>query len=273
MPLVKLLGEKLLAAGGKTVATKEALHGASAVGLYFSASWCPPCRGFTPQLIESYEKFLYPKGFRCVLISGDRDAASFNEYFAKMPWLALPYEDRQRQAELSAMMEVQTIPTLALVDQQGRTITTEARNTVVEDPEGKNYPWPAPLVRDLALGNPGSLNKVPSVVVICDSADATAQAKVFSDLEGLAGSWTAAKSAAGAYGYFTSTGGELTERLRELCKLPNDGVPRLLLLDIPDNGGFYKGAEGAAALELNSVKELLQAYEAGSLKRQQLEAP
>merc|ERR1712130_667492 len=28
------------------------------VGIYFSAHWCPPCRGFTPVLAESYNAYL-----------------------------------------------------------------------------------------------------------------------------------------------------------------------------------------------------------------------
>merc|ERR1719369_1391760 len=104
MALVKLLGESLLSGGQHTisVATKDALKGASAVGLYFSASWCPPCRGFTPQLVDSFNGALSQKGFRCVLISRDRDQGSFSSYFASMPWLALPYEDSDRNEALGS---------------------------------------------------------------------------------------------------------------------------------------------------------------------------
>ena len=33
----------------------EALEGKKFVGFYFSAHWCPPCRGFTPVLKDFYE--------------------------------------------------------------------------------------------------------------------------------------------------------------------------------------------------------------------------
>ena len=32
----------------------SALADKQVVGLYFSAHWCPPCRGFTPKLAEVY---------------------------------------------------------------------------------------------------------------------------------------------------------------------------------------------------------------------------
>ncbi len=88
------------------------------VALYFSAHWCPyldynqtnknklqfmnmkliliksrPCRAFTPQLAEEYNK-LKDKPFVIVFISSDRDEQSFHEYHGSMPWLAVPFSDR-----------------------------------------------------------------------------------------------------------------------------------------------------------------------------------
>ena len=42
----------LLDAKGTEV-SKEALAGKT-IGIYFSASWCQPCKKFTPQLVEAY---------------------------------------------------------------------------------------------------------------------------------------------------------------------------------------------------------------------------
>ena len=44
------------ASGFLSVELKEALKGVETVGIYFSASWCPPCKTFTPKLIEFYNK-------------------------------------------------------------------------------------------------------------------------------------------------------------------------------------------------------------------------
>lgn len=269
MPLVRLLGEKLLGPSGP-ICTKEALRGASAVGLYFSASWCPPCRGFTPTLIDSYNKSLESKGFRCVLVSSDRGEEAFNEYFAKMPWLALPYSDRTRQQELSQQFKVQSIPTLALVDSEGKTITNGARNSVVEDPEGSNFPWRPPLVRDLAHSDPGRINEVPSIVCLCESADAAQQRQAFEDLLSVAQEWIPTRGAEKSYAYFVGSSGDLSAKVRSLCGLPASDAPQLVLVDVPDNGGFYLGARGNDALDKASMRKFLEDYEANTLERKQL---
>lgn len=270
MPLAKLFGERLLGAAGKELKTVEALRGASAIGLYFSASWCPPCRQFTPQLIESYTKHLQPKGFQCVLVSSDHDEAAFSEYHSKMPWLALPYEDRSRKEALSAQFGVRTIPTLALVDPEGKTITTEARDAVVQDPEGKDFPWTPPAVRDLAHGIVGRMNELPSVVLLCEAADEAFHQKALADLTSLAAEWAPTRGPNKEYAYFVGTGGPLSERIRQVSGLERHGEPQLLILDIPDQGAVYKGPGGSDALKEGAVGELLKDWEALRLERGQL---
>merc|ERR1712100_555110 len=71
-----LFGSKLLSASGE-VSTTEALSGKKAIALYFSAHWCPPCRGFTPQFAKWYEDDLKGKGLEVVFVSSDQDEASF----------------------------------------------------------------------------------------------------------------------------------------------------------------------------------------------------
>jgi len=269
MPLVRLLGEKLLTSTG-LVSTREALKGASAVGLYFSASWCPPCRGFTPDFVQSYTNRLEAKGLRCVLVSSDQSEEAFKEYFAKMPWLALPYSERQLKEELSAKFGVKSIPSLALVDLEGNTITTEARDAVVRDPEGQDFPWRPPLVRDLAQGSPGKINESPTLLCLCESIDATQQQKAFQEILSVAQTWQPSPELRKTFAFFTGSGGGLSTQVRALCGLQSSEVPRLVILDIPDNGGFYLGPEGQNAVEEDSMRKFLQDYEAGVLERRQL---
>ena len=44
-----LLGKKVQGKEGE-VSTADWVKPGKVVGLYFSAHWCPPCRGFTPKL-------------------------------------------------------------------------------------------------------------------------------------------------------------------------------------------------------------------------------
>merc|ERR1719182_237505 len=110
-----LLGTALLGKDGN-VNTTEALAGKKATALYFSAHWCPPCRGFTPKLAEWYKSDLKNKGLDVVFVSSDRDEAAFKEYFAEQPWHALEYSDRKAKETLSNSLGIQGIPSLVILD-------------------------------------------------------------------------------------------------------------------------------------------------------------
>ncbi|XWS63664.1 hypothetical protein CRYUN_Cryun06bG0120700 [Craigia yunnanensis] len=97
----------------------ESLKGKK-LGLYFSASWCGPCRIFTPKLVEVYSE-LSPKGdFEIIFVSGDKDEESFNGYFSKMPWLAIPFSDSETRRRLKELFKVMGIPHLVLLDEIGK---------------------------------------------------------------------------------------------------------------------------------------------------------
>lgn len=148
--ITALLGEEVIKSGDEKVKVSTFSGNERVVGLYFSAHWCPPCRHFTPELAKWYKTFRETeKGSKLELIfvSSDRDKGSFDEYFKEMPWLALPYEDRERKEKLSSKFKVQGIPTLVFLDgETGALITSEGRSKVTTDPKGENFPWhPIPL--------------------------------------------------------------------------------------------------------------------------------
>merc|ERR1712003_145397 len=89
-----------------------------AIGIYFSAHWCPPCRSFTPKLAEFYNNGL-KDNMEIIFVSSDRDEESFNDYFKEMPWLALPYQQRQAKQELSDACGVEGIPSFAVINPDG----------------------------------------------------------------------------------------------------------------------------------------------------------
>lgn len=89
------------------------------VGLYFSAHWCPPCRSFTPELSEFYNKVNESeKRFEVIFISSDSSETEFNEYFAEMPWKALKFEQENRE-QIKNDHGVSGIPTLVIYRNTG----------------------------------------------------------------------------------------------------------------------------------------------------------
>ena len=97
-----LLGPQLLSRRVSTNTT-TALKTSRLVGLYFSAHWCPPCRQFTPMLIELYSHLKEENpmhGLEIVFVSSDRDRPSFNGYYASMPWLSVPFQTREQELKM-----------------------------------------------------------------------------------------------------------------------------------------------------------------------------
>lgn len=144
----ELLGPVLLQKDNE-ISTKDALRD-KVVCLYFSAHWCPPCRGFTPDLAKFYTHMKsQEKNIEIVFISSDNDEAGFKEYFADMPWLALPYSERDRKGSLSSKFKVGGIPTLVVIGEDGKVITKNGRSEVDNDPEGAKFPWIPPPISDV----------------------------------------------------------------------------------------------------------------------------
>lgn len=150
------------AAGGATtsVDAADALAGADYVAIYFSAHWCPPCRGFTPRLSAWYKDNAEKCKVKLVFASSDRSEKDFLGYFNEMSWdLALPLNDR-RVATLSGLFKVEGIPTLVVVDKDGKVVTTDAREGVIAEPDG--FPWRSKTPRDLLAEAKGFTDKSSS---------------------------------------------------------------------------------------------------------------
>lgn len=115
------------------------------VALYFSARWCPPCQGFTPVLSEFYQKAKAAgKDWEVIFCSSDRDQSAFDGYFGKMPWSALPFEQRRLKAKLSEKFGVRGIPALILLDQSGQLYNENGRGVVSKSMD--DFPWYPPTL-------------------------------------------------------------------------------------------------------------------------------
>lgn len=117
--LAGLLPPTLLGKQG-TISTASALAG-KVVGIYFSASWCPPCRQYTPMVADIYNQ-AKQKGspFEIVFISCDHSEDDFSKYYmGHHPWLAMDYNDPDRES-LMGKFSVRGIPRLVILKPSGQ---------------------------------------------------------------------------------------------------------------------------------------------------------
>jgi nucleoredoxin len=123
------------------------LSDADVIGFYFSASWCGPCKQFTPVLAQFYNN-LKKQGtsslnLEIVFVSADKSPEDFVKYFSQMPWLSVVWENVDAVSELTALaLEVRGIPHFVLVDADSfKVITLDGRSHVSRDPYGVEFPW------------------------------------------------------------------------------------------------------------------------------------
>ena len=128
---IEKFGAQLQTSSGRKVDAKQALEGKT-VGVYFSASWCGPCRAFTPKLVKFHKQVAKNNNFEIVFVSSDKNEQAMFDYMKKdkMPWFVLPFDAGQKKA-LKEELKVMGIPTLAVFDKEGKLVTTHGRGDVV----------------------------------------------------------------------------------------------------------------------------------------------
>lgn len=130
--------DQLIDSSGQSFSS-ESLEG-KVLGIYFSAHWCPPCRAFTPKLVEFRDQ--NSQNFEVVFVSSDGSQEEQFEYMkeAKMKWLTLPNGSEAGKA-MSKKFGVQGIPTLVIVSDNGKIITTNGRGEISSNPNSAMSKW------------------------------------------------------------------------------------------------------------------------------------
>ncbi|MEO8351510.1 MAG: thioredoxin-like domain-containing protein [Chthoniobacteraceae bacterium] len=112
-------------------------------GIYYSASWCGPCRAFTPDLVSWYKrnKRKYPN-FELIFVSSDRSEGDMAAYMKedKMEWPALDYDKKKSNRSITKYAG-RGIPCLVLIDDQGAVLS--------DSYEGSNYVGPRKVLADI----------------------------------------------------------------------------------------------------------------------------
>lgn len=113
------------------------------IALYFSAHWCAPCRKFTPQLVEFYNRVApqHPE-FEIVFVSNDRTLFGMETYMrdTQMPWPAIDFAKLPGKVALKKYSG-ESIPCLVLLDAGGKVIS--------DTYAGKDYLGPEKVLADL----------------------------------------------------------------------------------------------------------------------------
>lgn len=125
--MANLIDDNLIDASGNK-RSRDELAG-KYVGLYFSAKWCPPCRRFTPSLVDF--RNANSDEFEVIFVSSDRDEAAQKDYMNgyNMKFLATPNGSESANT-LSRKFGGGGIPRLVILDPQGNTVTTNGRGDV-----------------------------------------------------------------------------------------------------------------------------------------------
>jgi thiol-disulfide isomerase/thioredoxin len=137
---IEVLSKVLQQPNNKIITSLEDQRVTSAplVAYYFSAHWCPPCRGFTPKLAEFYRSVNgTEKKIEIVFFSWDDSEESFSEYFSEMPWLALKL-GHEKINEVAKENGIKSIPTLIIL-KNGKIVTKTGRNDVASCENESEY--------------------------------------------------------------------------------------------------------------------------------------
>lgn len=129
------LSGTLVGADGQP-ADAAGLAEAQVFALYYGASWCAPCRKFSPELVKFVNR-VGPKNPRLtvVLMSNDKADAAMYGYMKeeKMPWAAMPLDKLNARPTLTGYVKG-GIPQLVIVDRQGKILADSYRGTTYVGP-------------------------------------------------------------------------------------------------------------------------------------------
>jgi len=123
--LTQWLERRLVQRDGTRVkrARESHLPQAEYIAFYYSAHWCPPCRKFTPNLVDFYNEHRDSSdNFELIFVSSDRNEEAQKNYMLEyqMPWPALEFDDVKDSTV--TQFAGKGIPCLVIVDREGKVI-------------------------------------------------------------------------------------------------------------------------------------------------------
>lgn len=266
-PLGKIMPDRVLAPKG----SDEKMLDISSLDdkylmLYFSAHWCPPCKAFTPKLSKAYTTLKEndkTNNFELLFVSSDRSEDAFNDYFSEMTFGALPYEHRDAKAELSSRYEVRGIPTLIMLspvtdkETGERTLINDNVRSFIMSDELNEYPFVPKNYG--SVDGADDLNDKKCVIAFYEQGDDEEQEELISTMK------EAASADPDVNYYWALSPQGLGSKIRHVVNMTEmKEDPEMIILDIPDNGGYY------TSTETNLTVETIQAFVKSPGARKQL---
>ncbi len=140
------LNGKLVIWNGSSLERYEAsaLKGKKYLAVYFSASWCGPCKQFTPRLVDWYkQRKTELDKFDVIFVSRDESKEAMLEYMKQdgMPWPALNFAKADQRNSPLEKYAGRGIPCLVIIDTNGKVISHSYK--------GEDYVGPSKVMKDL----------------------------------------------------------------------------------------------------------------------------
>ena len=133
--------DKLISKSGSTSISQ--FRSAKTKALYFSASWCTPCRKFSRILAEFYKKVNNgQKELEIIFVSDDASEDDFNNYYKDMPWLAIPFDETRIIEDLQEAYQIEGLPALVIVNENWEVLSLSGYKDVC-----KNQKKPSKLLK------------------------------------------------------------------------------------------------------------------------------
>lgn len=120
------------------------LQGVKFWAFYYSASWCPPCRAFTPKLVDFYKEFkAQHPNFELIFVCHDEDEDAMLKYMTTdaMAWPAVRFSDIENKRVEANKYCGSGIPDLVLVDANGKILSNSFN--------GEDYVGPYKVLEDI----------------------------------------------------------------------------------------------------------------------------
>jgi len=197
-------------------------------------------------------------------VSGDKEESKMLDYFEKkMSFKRLEFDDKRGKA-LMNLFDVESYPTLIVVDSKtSNVITDSGRSKVSSDPDAKEFPWMRKPYEEFTYGEFNYINTKLSVIALLDSKDGE---KVKSSLEPIAKDYFKEDiNEQDTYVAFAKDQ-EVIDVLRGATKSVDDKDVSLIILEFPKNRLIAKSFKDDEEITTDTIKDLLKKFEDDELE-------